>query len=155
MRGMEMETDRTLNEIELKLIGVWSLVEWRCVEVDGATRFPFGTDAIGSLHYAVLPQQGGIMSAQLSMQKRQALRSSDTAKKCAAFDSYVAYAGQWRVDGNRVIHRVFSSLFPNWVGTELVRTIAFVEDRLLLSTVPPNRKTAVHHLTWRRGASGL
>lgn len=152
---MEMETDRTLNEIELKLIGVWSLVEWRSIGNDGTTRFPFGTDAIGSLHYAVMPQQGSVMSAQISKPKRPPLRKGDLASKCAAFDSYVAYAGQWRVDGNRIIHRVVSSLYPNWVGTELTRTVAFVEDRLVLSTVPPNRKAAVNHLTWRRGIGNL
>jgi hypothetical protein len=151
MPNMEMETDRTLNEVELKLIGVWSLVEWRSIAFDGVTRFPFGTDAFGSLHYAVVPQHGAVMSAQISMPNRAPLRKGDTTKKCAAFDSYVAYTGQWRVDGNRVFHRVVSSLFPNWVGTELIRTVAFVEDRLLLSTLPPNRKTPVHHLTWRRG----
>lgn len=152
MRGMEMETDRTLNEIELKLIGAWSLVEWRTIASDGTTRFPFGVGALGSLHYAVVPQHGSVMSAQLSTPKRAPLRKGDVAGKCAAFDSYVAYAGQWRVDGNRIIHHVVSSLYPNWIGTELVRTVAFVEDRLVLSTVPPNRKTAVHHLTWRRGS---
>lgn len=152
---MEMENDRTLNEIELKLIGAWSLVEWRSIAIDGTTRFPFGTDAIGSLHYAVVPQQGSVMSAQLSTAKRAPLRKGDVERKCAAFDSYVAYAGQWRVDGNRIIHSVVSSLFPNWIGTELVRNLAFVEDRLVLSTVPPNRKTPVHHLTWRRGIGNI
>jgi hypothetical protein len=119
------------------------------------TSFPFGKDALGSLHYAVSAQRGGIMIAQLSAQTRAPL-CSDAApddraqQKIAAFDSYVAYSGLWRIEGDCVIHRVKSSLYPNWVGTDLLRRVRFRDDLLILSTVPQSRDSATHRLSWRR-----
>ena len=39
---------------------------------------------------------------------------------------------------NTVVHQVEMSLFPNWIGTDLIRVFKFQEggNQLLLSTIP-------------------
>lgn len=146
------------SDLEQRLCGAWSLIDWRSIAANGDDSFPFGEDAFGCLNYAPAKlgaPRGGVMSAQLAAQHRPAFRSGATElerarEKCAAFDSYVAYAGTWRTEGDRVIHRVVSSLYPNWIGTELVRTVRFVDEVLVLSTVPANRDGTIHALRWRR-----
>jgi hypothetical protein len=46
----------------------------------------------------------------------------------------VAYTGRWKMRGGKVVHEADVSLFPNWMGTELVRSCEFVGNRLSLST---------------------
>lgn len=97
------------------------------------------------------------MGAQLSVSGRPQLQASPTSserlrEKSAAFDTYLAYSGRWRLDGNRVIHAVEMSLYPAWTGTELVRVVSFVGEELVLSAMPEpgSSARAVQHLRWRR-----
>jgi hypothetical protein len=68
----------------------------------------------------------------------------------------IAYAGAYRREGDTVIHVVETSLFPNsfpnWVGSEQRREIAWEGDRLILSTPPTAAGVAptVHRLVWER-----
>jgi hypothetical protein len=48
----------------------------------------------------------------------------------------VAYAGRYSFHGDRVIHHVELSLFPNWVGTDQQRSVELSGDRLILSASP-------------------
>ena len=51
-----------------------------------------------------------------------------------------------------MIHVVETSLFPNWVGSEQRREIAWEGDRLILSTppIPTGGAPTVHRLVWER-----
>jgi len=152
-----------LSELADRLCGSWSLESWLRVSADGSERAPFGHDAQGSLFYALTSDGDGWlgrMSAQLSVRARPPLSASPTSgertrEKSAAFDTYLAYSGRWRLDGTRVIHAVELSLYPAWVGTELVRAVSFVGDRLVLSALPEpggGSPRASQHLRWRRNA---
>ena len=46
----------------------------------------------------------------------------------AAFATFVAYGGRYRIDGDTVIHTVETSLFPNWVGTVQRRRWTLSDD---------------------------
>ncbi len=48
-------------------------------------------------------------------------------------EGFVAYAGRYSFRGDRVIHHVELSLFPNWVGTDQQRWVELAGDRLTLS----------------------
>jgi hypothetical protein len=48
----------------------------------------------------------------------------------------MAYAGRYSFSGDRVIHHVELSLFPNWVGTDQQRSVELSGDRLILSARP-------------------
>ena len=144
-------TDR---EIADRLRGAWNLLDWRSVDARGE-RFPFGEDALGSLLYSVAKNGERVMLAQLSRRHRPSIDGASdaaarTQAKLAAFDSYVAYGGSWRVESGRVIHRVTSSLFANWIGTDLVRSVEFSDEQLILRTLSETLRDAVHRLIWTR-----
>lgn len=64
----------------------------------------------------------------------------------------LSYYGRWWIEGDRIIHAVELSVFPNWVGTEQVRFFRFEDDRVVLRTPPTLRRgsSGFAELTWRR-----
>lgn len=143
------------------LIGAWRLERFVITFADGRPpRFPFGEDARGQLIYAA----DGRMSAVLSRAERPLLGAHrletatqvGPAAKAQAFDSYLSYAGRWRLEGDRVIHAVELALVPEIVGIEQVRTVRLDRDergpRLRLSYALTARSGVERRyvLTWRR-----
>ena len=51
------------------------------------------------------------------------LLSGTTEEKARAMEGFVAYAGRYGFHGDRVIHHVELSLFPNWVETDQERWV--------------------------------
>jgi hypothetical protein len=51
-------------------------------------------------------------------------------------EGFVANAGRYSFHGDRVIHHVELSLFPNWVGSDPVRWVELAGGRLILSASP-------------------
>ena len=86
------------------------------------------------------------MAVQLLDPDRPRFASQDRARGTdaevrAAFDGSFSYYGRYVIDSLRrtVTHRVDGSSFPNWMGTDLVRSFSVerVEaggDRLILAT---------------------
>jgi Lipocalin-like domain len=64
------------------------------------------------------------------------LLGGTTEEKAPVVEGYVAYAGRYSFHGDRVIHHVELSLFPNWVGTDQQRSVELSGDRLILSASP-------------------
>ena len=74
------------------------------------------------------------------------------AGRADAFSSFVAYAGTFRIEGDRVIHHVEVSSLQNWVGTDLVRRMKLDGNRLILWP-PPGKlggEERRYELTWER-----
>ncbi len=123
-----------------KFVGVWRLLSVEYRSDDGAiVESPFGADAEGTIMYDSL----GNMSAQIARKDRprfsSAGRSAATAEENkAAFESYVAYFGRYRVDEREgtVTHEVQQALFPNWAGGKQVRYYTFADRKLTLRTPP-------------------
>jgi hypothetical protein len=141
------------------IVGTWSLIDYRRAR-GRAVVLPFGEDPVGFLQYGA----DGRVSATLARRERVPLSAApgadwrgDPAEWAEAAMSYVAYTGRYRVEGDRVLHFVDASLYPNWTGTTLTRWASLVEagdeTRLLLVTAPPearNDDNLVSHLLWRR-----
>lgn len=142
------------------LLGAWALTSWR-ITLDGVDRgHPFGPAAEGMLLYG-----DDHMAAVLSRPDRPAFGTrlatqGTAAQREAAMASYVSYAGPWDlVDdaaGVRVVHHVRLCLFPDWVGTDLVRFAARRGDDLVLTSAPEATSAGpvVHVLEWVRTPSG-
>jgi hypothetical protein len=114
------------------LTGTWELVEWTASR-DGEVRHPSGPDATGRILYS----EDGFMSAFLA----RADGSSDA----------LAYSGTWEMRGSEeVVHHVTLSTVAAFAGTDLVRTISWADEDLLLTTPP--RSGWVNVLRWRRAA---
>jgi hypothetical protein len=115
---------------------------------------PFGEEPLGYVVYTA----DGRMITTISMAGRAAIGGDVLAgpaeARVAAFASFIAYSGTFRVEDNDVIHRVEISLFPDWVGGEQRRHVELSEDRnrLTLSTdpMPSAGRVGRHHLSWER-----
>ena len=133
-------------------IGTWKMVSF-VVERGGQISYPRGKDAVGYIIYS----EDGFMSAVIMPANRprfaaDTLASGSDQEKAAATDSYMSYCGRYEIQGNKVVHHVEASLFPNWIGTDLERTFEFDDDRIILSP-PPRVVDGIKqssHLTWER-----
>lgn len=147
-----MPVDRT------RLIGAWRMERWSTQYEDGRQIYPMGEDASGFLLYT----PDGYMSAALGRGGRAAFTTGEhltaaAEEKIRAWDSYFSYCGTFTVDGDRVIHRVQSSSYPNWVGQVQERTVRFEGDHLHLLTPPQRTRRGLQTSTvvWRRAVAAL
>ena len=121
-------------------VGAWRLLSTEFRAEDGSLGdSPYSTESQGLLLY----DAQGSMSAQLGQKHRTpfaiADRKAGTPEELrAAFESYQAYCGHYRVDEREhvIIHTVTQSLLPNWVGTEQRRHYSFRDGKLILRTPP-------------------
>ena len=105
----------------------------------------------------------GNMAAQVSQGKRTPFPVNDRkggsdAETRAAFESYQAYCGTYRIDENEgvVIHTVTQALLPNWIGGEQRRQYEFIDGKLILRTPPMmvGGQKISGELTWVKISSG-
>ena len=140
-----------------QLIGAWKLVSYEERPVDGSPSFyPMTEQPIGIIMYT----PDGYMSAQLSKPNRKPFASGDWFKGTAdeyekEATSYIAYTGEFYVDeeARTLMHSMFVSLFPNWIGQTQPRVLQIDGDDLYLSTaspIPSGGKKVNSHLRWRR-----
>ena len=137
------------------LVGGWRLLSWENRAPDGQLTYPMGTDILGYLIYTA----DGCFSVIISRQGRVRFGAGDllggtTEEKARAVEGVVAYAGRFTFHGDRVIHHVELSLFPNWVGTDQERWVELAGDRLTLSAsqLLLAGKQRVPRLVWERVA---
>jgi hypothetical protein len=140
-----------------RVVGSWRLVRWDCCVGDERRDSPLGPDVDGCLTYT----PDGWMSAILMRRDRpmfgvpSLIRGPDAAK-LAAVQGYVSYAGPYRFEEDKLVHRVELSLLPDWIGTDQVRHVAWRGEDLELSTPPePARdgRPIVYRLLWRRNGA--
>ncbi len=117
------------------------------------TRFPYGKSPDGILIYT--PR--GHMSVTIAAGKRPKFRKKNlfagsTKQKVSAIESFVSYAGKYRLEGRMIVHDVQICLFPDWSGAELQREMN-IEGNLLTLSVPPyirDGKKQITRLVWKR-----
>ena len=124
-----------------RLIGTWGLVSFvRLVDGEPIADV-LGADPVGRLSY----QADGHVTALLVRRDRpwvsgeEFLSVGDEARGAAARE-FVAYSGRFEIVGDRVVHHVDISLYPEHPGTELVRTVSW-RDGGLLELRTPSRGT--------------
>jgi hypothetical protein len=149
-----------MNKVQARdaLVGAWRLISWENQAADGQVTYPMGTDAIGYVLYAA----NGRFSVTISRRDRAGFAAGDllsgtTHEKARALEGFVAYAGRYSFYGDRIIHHVELSLFPNWVGSDQERWVELAGDRLTLSASPLllAGKQQVPRLVWERVDSSL
>lgn len=136
------------------LVGTWKLVSATETTKEGESRDAFGRDPTGFLTYT----SDGRMIGMISHGDRKPLSVPDyvgapPAERAEAFATFLAYAGTYKLEGDRVIHHVEASWLENSVGTEQVRDIVKLEgDQLLLRTPPylKGGKMVTAELLWQR-----
>jgi hypothetical protein len=139
---------------ESSLVGAWKLLVFE-FRSEGEVVYPIGKDVSGLCLYDAT----GHMALQIMRGHRPRFAASDQlggtpAEMEAAFSEYLAYAGTYVADETHgvVVHHVTQSLFPNWVGTDLVRFYRISGNRLIVSapTVQVSSHLMDAMLVWER-----
>ncbi len=142
-----------------RLVGTWKLVSASSSRASGERNgTPFGPSPAGFLTYA----QDGRVTAMISYGGRKRLSSSDSLsapveEQAEAFSTFIAYAGRYTLDGDKVIHHVEIASIQDWVNTDLIRSIRFEGERIVLATPPSldRGKIQTFELIWQRLASAI
>lgn len=137
------------------LVGGWRLRTWVAISDDGSEALPMGEAPDGLLTYSADGTMIGIMGP--GGRPRFAdddVTGGSAEEQAQAFATFIAYGGRYEVSGDSVTHRVETSLFPNWIGTEQRRRWELDADgRMLTLTSPPlvlGGATRIQRLTWER-----
>lgn len=140
------------------LHGTWHLTRWDYT-VDGTFRgYPMDEDAKGQVVYGPDGHMSAILmhAGRPRSQAGQFHQATPEERDLAAL-GYVSYGGTWTLVDEVVTHHVAFALFPNWVGNDLVREVAWEGDTLVLTALPEKSrsgKTVVNRLYWTRPRSG-
>jgi hypothetical protein len=133
-----------------KLVGTWKLVSASSTTSSGErNEAPYGPNPAGLLTYG-----DGRVIALISDDGRKSLSAGGGSldEQAEAFKTFLAYAGRYIFNGDKVIHRVEISSIQNYVGKDLVRTVKFRGDQIILVTPPTriNGKIQTVELIWQR-----
>ena len=118
----------------------------------------YGNDPRGM----VIISPDGWMNASLSHGGRPLLTGNPAwhtdapqSDRLAAFDTYISYGGQWRLEADTFITKVEFALNPGWVGKDQERGVEMLPDgnmRLILSREWPDGSVIDAWVQWRRAA---
>lgn len=141
-----------------KLTGTWKLVSASSTTTNGEkSEPPYGPNPSGFLTYTA----DGRVSALVSYAGRKPLSfGADTpalqAEQSEAFKTFLAYGGRYTLNGDKVSHHIEISSIQNFVGKDLVRTVKFLGDQIVLTTppAPVNGKIQIIELIWQRLPAG-
>ena len=119
------------------LVGTWRLLSFETKTSSGEVSNLLGEGSVGYLIYG----QDGYMAVSMMQASRAPFASADllagsSEEKLTAFETYSSYCGRYELSGNKVIHHIELSLFPNWSGKVQERFVELSDDCLTLRTPP-------------------
>lgn len=135
-------------------MGTWKLVSASSATASGEqSDRPYGINPVGFLTYG----EDGRVTALISYggRKRLSIGAKPPAlleEQAEAFKTFLAYAGRYSLSGDKVTHSIEISSIQNYVNKELVRSVKFQGDRIVLVTPPTmvNGKIQTMELVWER-----
>jgi Lipocalin-like domain len=135
-----------------ELVGTWQLISCFMEDVETKERnYVWGKRPNGRL---VLTPTSHWLVVQTAQGRKAPQTDED---RSAAFRSMMAYCGQYRIDGRKIIIDVEIAWDESWIGTEQVRYFSIEGERLHIEAPPqsyPNLGTKPMRavLTWQRAA---
>jgi hypothetical protein len=134
-----------------ELVGTWKLVSASGTTSPGEpSELPYGPSPVGFLTYT----GDGRVTALISYGGRKPLPfgGGTQEEQAVAFKTFLAYAGRYSISGENVTHYIEVSSIQNYVNKELVRSLKFQGDRIILTTPPAmvNGKIQTVELIWQR-----
>jgi Lipocalin-like domain len=138
-----------------ELVGTWKLVSASSITSTGErSDSPHGLNPVGLLTYG----EDGRVTALISYGGRKSLSigGGTLEQQAEAFNTFLAYAGRYSFSENMVTHHIEISSIQNYVGRDLVRSVKFDGDRIILVTPPTavNGKIQTVELIWERLPAG-
>lgn len=149
------EIRETVEMTQCPLVGTWRLKSFSVMKADGARIYPFGHDVVGYIVYTGEQLCSvSFMSANRPRFESDDMRGGTPTELAAALSTYNSYRGTYEYLGDRVIHHVETSLYPNWTGVDQERLLELEGDEVTLSTPPllVDGAQVTAHLTWERVA---
>jgi len=134
-----------------KLVGTWKLVSASSTTAAGErSETPYGPNPAGFLTYT----GDGRVTALISYDGRKSLSfgGGTLEEQAEAFQTFLAYSGRYSFNGDKVTHHIEISSIQNYVGKDLVRSVKFQRDQIILVTppTPVNGKVQTVELIWQR-----
>lgn len=134
-----------------ELVGTWKLVSASSTTAAGeGSGSPYGINPAGFLTYTA----DGRVTALISYDGRKALPfgGGTLEQQAEAFKTFLAYAGRYTYLGDKITHHIEVSSIQNYVGKDLVRSLKFRGDQIILVTPPTlvNGKMQTVELVWQR-----
>ncbi|MGC1650611.1 MAG: lipocalin-like domain-containing protein [Candidatus Sulfotelmatobacter sp.] len=137
-----------------RLVGTWKLVSASSATASGGqSEPPYGINPVGFLTYS----EDGRVTALISYGGRKPLSigvkpPALVEEQAEAFKTFLAYAGRYSLSGDKIIHSIEISSIQNYVNKELVRSVKFQGDQIVLVTPPTmvNGKIQTMELVWER-----
>jgi Lipocalin-like domain len=133
-----------------ELVGAWKLVSASSTTSKGErTETPYGAGPVGFLTYT----EEGRVTSLISYGGRKSLSIGATPQELAeAFSTFLAYTGRYTLCGDKVIHHIEVSSIQNYVSKDLIRSVKFQGDQIVLITPPTlvNGKIQTIELIWQR-----
>ncbi len=141
-----------------KLVGTWKLVSASSTTSTGEpSETPYGPSPVGFLTYT----GDGRVSALISYGGRKSLSVGGgplalQAEQAEAFKTFLAYAGRYTLSGDKITHHIEISSIQNYVDKDLVRSVKFQGEQIILVTppTPVNGKIQTVELIWQRLPAG-
>jgi DnaJ-class molecular chaperone len=136
-----------------RLIGTWKLVAVVAEDLaTGEKRDAWGPEPEGYINYG---PDGRMIVINTRSDRTRPKGAAPTREEAAdLFQSVLAYAGRYTVEGNQVTHHVDISWNEAWTGTDQVRMARFDGNRVHLSTQPNpdpvNGRMSVRTMTWEK-----
>ena len=136
------------------LVGMWKLVSASSTASTGErSETPYGSSPAGFLAYT----SDGRVTALISYGGRKPLSVGGSTlatleEQAEAFKTFFAYAGRYKLNGDKVTHHIEISSIQNYVDRDLVRTVKFQGDQIILVTPPTsvNGRIQTVELIWQR-----
>jgi len=109
--------------------GVWKLVSYEVeIQATGKKELPMGQNPTG---YVIFTPEGRVMFILTAEGRNQAKNVEERAN---LLGTVIAYAGTYRLEGDKWIAKVEVAWNPEWVGTEQTRSFKVDGDRLQVLT---------------------
>jgi hypothetical protein len=114
-------------------VGTWRLLSVETRKEDGSLH------RSGKRKGYLIYSPEGYMGVSFMKEGRTEFASGDIRggtidEKIEAFNGYISYSGKFEVKGDKIIHVIEVSLFPNWIGERQERFYNIDGNILTLST---------------------
>ncbi len=119
-----------------QIIGSWRLNNFVLNNLTiNKSILPYGKNPIGILIFSA----DGFMSVSIMAEERtdfeiESLQMSSSEEKISAIETYLTYAGKWRLEKDKIHVEVITSLLPNWKNKEHYRTFQLIDETLIFQT---------------------